>query len=90
MTITSPLPPPERTAPPPVDRPQLPQYSRRKIAGVWAAAAHGRARAAVSTPMATSRTVMTGRILANRMRRTIQFSLTFALSFALRHVPPQT
>jgi CAAX protease family protein len=38
MTITSPLPTPERTAATPVDRPELPQYSRRKIAGVWAAA----------------------------------------------------
>jgi uncharacterized protein len=38
-TITAPRPTAERTAATPIDRPELPQYSLRKIAAIWAAAA---------------------------------------------------
>jgi membrane protease YdiL (CAAX protease family) len=39
MAITAPPPPVQRAVPAPAERPSLPQYSRTKIIGVWAAAA---------------------------------------------------
>jgi membrane protease YdiL (CAAX protease family) len=39
MSIATPRPAPERTAAPPIDRPELPQYSLGQIAGIWAATA---------------------------------------------------